>query len=169
MTFYSGLTWLPTILRSDGYSAAAAGTLQAVTNSISFVPAFLVPLLAARRRTQAPLLVAVVLPAVLGALGLLFVPGLDPLWMVVIGLAQGGALGLGLILPVLRGGDVRTVAALTGMTLSVGYLVAAAGPSLLGLARDVSGGWTVPLVLLLAMSILQLPVGLPATRDRTLI
>jgi hypothetical protein len=27
----------------------------------------------------------------------------------------------------------------------------------------------VPLVLLLAMSILQLPVGLPATRDRTLV
>jgi CP family cyanate transporter-like MFS transporter len=168
MTFYCGLTWLPTILRADGYSASAAGTLQAVANSISFVPAFLLPFLAGRMRTQTPMLVGVVVPAVVAVLGLLFFPGADPLWMIVIGIAQGGALGLGLILPVLRGGDVRTVAALTGMTLSIGYLVAAVGPSLLGVARDLSGGWTLPLVLLLVMSALQLPVGLPATRDRTL-
>jgi CP family cyanate transporter-like MFS transporter len=168
MTFYCGLTWLPTILRADGYSASAAGTLQAVANSISFVPAFLLPFLAGRMRTQTPMLVGVVAPAVVGALGLLLLPRADPLWMIVIGFAQGGALGLALILPVLRGGDVRTVAALTGMTLSIGYLVASVGPSLLGVARDASGGWTVPLLLLVAMSALQLPVGLPATRDRTL-
>jgi CP family cyanate transporter-like MFS transporter len=168
MTFYCGLTWLPTILRADGYSAATAGTLQAVANSISFVPAFLLPFLAGRMRTQTPMLVGVVAPAVVGALGLLLLPRADPLWMIVIGFAQGGALGLALILPVLRGGDVRTVAALTGMTLSIGYLVASVGPSLLGVARDASGGWTVPLLLLVAMSALQLPVGLPATRDRTL-
>jgi CP family cyanate transporter-like MFS transporter len=168
MAFYCGLTWLPSILRADGYSAATAGTLQALANSISFVPAFLLPFLAGRMRTQTPMLAGVVALAVLSALGILLVPGADPLWMVLIGLAQGGALGLALILPVLRGGDVRTVAALTGMTLSVGYLVAAAGPFLLGLARDVSGGWTLPLVLLVGISALQLPVGLPATRDRTL-
>jgi CP family cyanate transporter-like MFS transporter len=168
MTFYCGLTWLPTILRANGWSAGTAGTLQAVANGISFVPAFLLPILAARRRTQTGILATLVAGAVVGAVGLLAAPGVAPLWMVILGLAQGGALGLGLILPVLRGGDVRTVAALTGMTLSVGYLIAAGGPWLLGLARDVSGGWTVPLVLLIGMSALQLPVGLAATRDRSL-
>jgi CP family cyanate transporter-like MFS transporter len=168
MTFYCCLTWLPTILRSEGWSAATAGTLQAVANSISFAPAFVLPVLAGRMRTQTPILAGVAAGAVVGAVGLLAAPGVAPLWMIVLGLAQGGALGLGLILPVLRGGDVRTVAALTGMTLSVGYLVASAGPWLLGLARDVSGGWTVPLLLLVAMSALQFPVGLPATRESTL-
>jgi CP family cyanate transporter-like MFS transporter len=168
MTFYCGLTWLPTILRANGWSAATAGSLQALANSISFVPAFVLPFLAGRMRTQTPMLTTVVTGAVVGAVGILAWPGGSPLWMVVLGLSQGGALGLGLILPVLRGGDVRTVAALTGMTLSVGYFVAAAGPFLLGVARDVSGGWTLPLVLLVAISVLQFPAGWLATRDRTL-
>ena len=88
--------------------------------------------------------------------------------MIVIGVAGGASLGLGLILPVLRGGDVRTVAALTSMTLSVGYLVAALGPWVLGFARDLSGGWTVPLVVFLVISALELPAGLLATRNRTI-
>jgi CP family cyanate transporter-like MFS transporter len=169
MTFYCGLTWLPTILRSEGWSAATAGSLQAVANTISFVPAFVLPFLAGRMRTQTPMLAGCVVAAVIGAVGLLLAPGASPLWMVILGCGQGGALGLGLILPVLRGGDVRTVAALTGMTLSIGYFVAAAGPWLLGVARDASGGWTVPLLLLIGMSVLQFPVGLPATRDRSLV
>jgi CP family cyanate transporter-like MFS transporter len=169
MTFYCGLTWLPTILRSEGWSAATAGSLQAVANTISFVPAFVLPFLAGRMRTQTPMLAGCVVAAVVGAVGLLVAPGVSPLWMVILGCGQGGALGLGLILPVLRGGDVRTVAALTGMTLSIGYFVAAAGPWLLGFARDASGGWTLPLLLLIGMSVLQFPVGFPATRDRSLV
>ncbi|HEY6053974.1 MAG TPA: hypothetical protein VIU86_08585, partial [Gaiellaceae bacterium] len=89
-----------------------------------------------------------------------------PLWMVMLGLGQGSALGLALILPVLRGGDVRTTASLTGMALAVGYGIAALAPWLLGLARDASGGWTLPLVLLLAITAAELPAGLPATRGR---
>jgi len=168
MGFYAGLAWLPTILRSEGWSATSAGTMQAVANLVSFAPALLLPYFAVRMRTQTPLLVAVVSLMVLAALGMLLAIELAPLWMIAIGIAGGGSLGLGLILPVLRGGDVRTVAALTSMTLSVGYLVAALGPWLLGLARDLSGGWTVPLVLFLVISALELPVGIPATRNRTL-
>jgi len=85
----AALTWLPTILRADGYSAGTAGTLQAVANSISFVPAFVLPFLACRMRTQTPMLAGVVLPAIVGALGLLLLPAADPLWMVVLGLSAG--------------------------------------------------------------------------------
>lgn len=168
MAFYSGLTWLPTILRADGWSAGSAGALQAVANGVSAVPAFLLPFVAHRMRTQGPLLTAVVVCALVAEVGLLAAPGGAALWMPMLGLAQGGALGLGLILTVLRGGDVRTVAALTAMTLSVGYLIAATGPWLLGAARDLSGGWTAPLLLLIAITAAQWPVGLPGTRDRTL-
>ena len=64
------------------------------------------------------------------------------LWMVLLGLGQGGALGLALILPVLRGGEPGSVATLTAMTLSVGYLVAALGPWVAGVLHDATGGWT---------------------------
>jgi CP family cyanate transporter-like MFS transporter len=119
-------------------------------------------------RTQGPLLVGVAAVGLAGLAGLLLEPDAAVVWMPVLGLSQGGALGLGLILPVLRGGDVRMVAVLTGMTLSMGYFFASAGPWLLGFAHDLAGGWTIPLLLLAGITALQIPAGLPATRDRTL-
>lgn len=165
-SFYAGLTWLPSILRADGWSAPAAGTLQAVANLVQFGPAFLVPVLAHRRAGQQGLLAATAALTVAAFAGLLLAPGIAPLWMVLLGLAQGSALGLALILPVLRGGDVRTTASLTGMALAVGYGIAALAPFVVGIARDATGGWTVPLVLLIAVTAAELPVGLPATRGR---
>ena len=164
--FYAGLTWLPSILRAHGWSASAAGSLQAVANLVQFAPAFFVPVLAHRRRSQGGVLVALVSLATAALAGLLLAPGVAPLWMVMLGLGQGAALGLALILPVLRGGDVRTTASLTGMALAVGYGIAALAPWLVGVARDASGGWTLPLALLLAITAAELPVGLPATRGR---
>src|SRR5215210_1642264 len=40
MAFYGGLSWLPSVLQSEGYSAAAAGGLQALANVMQFAPAF---------------------------------------------------------------------------------------------------------------------------------
>jgi CP family cyanate transporter-like MFS transporter len=89
--------------------------------------------------------------------------------MCAIGLAQGGALGLALILPFLRGGSAHAVASLTAMSLSVGYLIAATGPWLAGLAHDLSGGWNAPLALLIAITLAELAVGVPATRAWVLV
>ena len=165
MGFYSCLTWLPTILQAHGYSESAAGALLALSNAVQFAPAFLVPVLAGRRRTQTALFLTVCTGAAVSLLGLLAWPGGAPLWMTTLGLAQGGSLGLALILPVLRGATGPAVAALTSMTLGVGYAVAALGPFIAGLAHDLTGGWTVPLLLLVAMYASELLVSVPATRD----
>jgi CP family cyanate transporter-like MFS transporter len=165
MAFYAGLTWLPSILQAHGWSESAAGALQALSNVVQFAPAFLVPLLAGRRRDQTPLLVVLVALACAALAGLLAAPGAAYVWMPLLGLAQGGALGLALILPVLRGRDGAAVAALTAMALCVGYLIASTGPFLLGVAHDVTGGWTVPLALLIAITASELLFGVKATRD----
>ena len=104
--FYATLAWLPSILREQGYSASSAGALLALSAVVQFVPAFLIPVLAARSRTQAGILAAIVVLGVAGVAGLMAAPAAAGVWMVLLGLSQGGALGLGLILPVLRGGDV---------------------------------------------------------------
>jgi len=132
--------------------------------ALQFAPAFFLPLLAARRRTQTGLLVALVAVAAAALAGLLAAPGAAVVWMAALGLAQGGALGLALMLPVLRGRDAHAVGSLTAMALSVGYLVAAAGPWLAGLAHDLTGGWTAPLVVLIGITVAELAVGVPATR-----
>lgn len=164
--FYAGLAWLPTILEAAGASSEGAGALQALASLVSVVPAFLVPLLAARRPRQTGLLLAIVALAGAGLLGLLVAPGAALGWVVLLGLGQGGALGLALILPTLRAVGPRQVAALTAMALTVGYVVAASGPWLLGLVHDATGSWDLPLAVLLAVTLLELAPGLPAVRDR---
>jgi len=168
MAFYAGLSWIPTVLEDNGYSAGTAGALQALSALVQLAPAFAVPVLAARRRNQVGLLWWIVLLQVAGALGLLLAIDVAPLWIVVLGIGQGGALGLGLILPVLRGGGAASVAALTAMSLCVGYMVAAAGPWLLGAVHDAAGGWTLALIVFTVICVLELAPGLPASRARTI-
>lgn len=168
MAFYAGLSWIPTILEDNGYSAGTAGALQALSALVQLAPAFAVPVLAARAANQIGLLWWIVLLQLTGVLGLLLAIDVAWLWIVVLGIGQGGALGLGLILPVLRGGGAASVAALTAMSLCVGYIVAAAGPWLLGAVHDAFGGWTVALIVLAAICLLELAPGLPASRARTI-
>ena len=52
------------------------------------------------------------------------------------------------------------------MTLTVGYLTAAAGPWIAGVLHDLSGGWAATLVFMLAVTLAQAVPGVPATRDR---
>ena len=167
MAFYGTLAWLPSILRDDGYHAGAAGGLTALAQIVQFAPAFLVPVVAARRPSQGALLAGIVGFAVAGLIGLVSAPGVAVLWMVFLGIGQGGALGMALILPVLRGGDIRTVAALTAMSMCAGYLIASVGPFLVGAAHDLSGNWTVPVVVLIAMTAFEAVPGVNAVRDRS--
>ena len=161
--FYSGLTWFPSILEAHGFSEAAAGGLQAFGNVIQLGPAFLVPILAGRRRNQTGMLFLLIAISLAGLAGLLAAPGGAIAWMALIGVAQGGMLGLALILPVLRARTGAGVAALTAMSLCVGYLLASVGPFLLGVAHDSTGHWTVPLLLLIAITAAE-AIGVPATR-----
>ena len=157
MAFFSTITWLPEILESDGFSEGYAGTLAGVTQLIQIAPAFAIPVLAARARTQTQVLALIVGTSLIGLLGILLAADVALLWMVFLGIGQGGALGLGLILPVLRGRDAGQVAGMTAMAMGVGYLIAAAGPAIVGGVRDATGGWTWPIVVLLVMTALQVP------------
>ena len=50
----------------------------------------------------------------------------------------------------------------------MGYLVATTGPLLVGFLHSAIGGWTVPVVVLLVITGLQLIAGWPAARAVTL-
>jgi MFS transporter, CP family, cyanate transporter len=166
--FYAGLAWIPEILVSNDYSETSAGALQAVGSLVSMAPAFAVPILAARLGHQLQILIAVVAAASAGVLGLLVAPSAGLLWVALIGVGQGGMLGLALILPVLRARSAQSVASLTAMALCVGYIVAAAGPWILGLVHDASGSWSAALVAFLIITLAQLAPGAHACRARLL-
>ena len=76
--------------------------------------------------------------------------------------------GLSLFLFTARAADGHAAAELSGFAQGIGYLIASAGPLLLGLLHAATGGWTIPAWTLLAIATLQLTAGLLAGRARTI-
>lgn len=165
---YVLIAWMPTIFTDHGMSRSTAGVIFAFNNLIQVAGAFGVPLLAGRMRSQRPLIVLVTSLVAAGYAGLMIAPVSGAwLWAAVLGVGQGGAVGLALTLIVLRSGDARTAAQLSGMAQTVGYLLAAVGPIAAGAVHQATGGWTVPIALVLGVCAAALTVGLFAARDRT--
>jgi CP family cyanate transporter-like MFS transporter len=109
---------------------------------------------------QGPLMWAVMVCYPIGYLGLIFAPRQGAwAWALLVGI---GTCTFPLILTLigLRARTPAGTAALSGFTQSTGYLVSAIGPFGIGLLHDLSGGWTVPLVALILVSVPQLVLGL---------
>jgi CP family cyanate transporter-like MFS transporter len=84
----------------------------------------------------------------------------------VLGLAQGAAFSLAILIIVLRAGDSGTAAQLSGMAQSVGYTMAALGPLLAGVLHDWTGGWSGAGWLFVIGGICAATAGALAGRDR---
>ncbi|MFF2302335.1 CynX/NimT family MFS transporter [Streptomyces sp. NPDC058128] len=165
---YVLIAWMPTIFTDHGMSRSTAGVVFAFNNLIQVAGAFVVPLLAGRMRSQRPLIVLVTTLVAAGYAGLMVAPVEGAwLWSAVLGVGQGGAVGLALTLIVLRSGDAVTAARLSGMAQTVGYLLAAAGPLAAGALHQATGSWTLPICVVLGVCAAALTVGLFAARDRT--
>ncbi len=161
---YSIFGWFAQVYRDAGFSASTAGLLLGVITGVSIPMSFLVPSLAARMQNQSLLMVAVMSCYPVGYLGLVLAPaGGAWVWAVFVGI---GTTTFPLILTLigLRARTPEGTAALSGFAQATGYLVAAAGPFAVGVLHDVSGGWTVPLLVLLALVVPQLALGLAVSR-----
>ncbi|MBL1118695.1 MFS transporter [Streptomyces sp. 110] len=164
---YVCIAWMPTIFTDHGMSKSAAGLVFAFSTMLQMVGSFVVPTLAGRMRSQRTLAVAVAALMGAGIAGLLVAPAAGAwVWAALIGVGQGGAVGLALTMMVLRTGDAHTSARLSGMAQTWGYLLAAVGPLALGVVHQTTGGWTLPLTLMLAVCGALAVLGLGAGRDR---
>jgi len=164
--YYVTLTWLPEILQAGGMSAARAGWMLGLSQAVAIPAMFLAPVLAERRPSQHGVVVVAAATASAGVLGLLIAGSTGTtLWVVLLGLGQGASFSLALTLFALRAPDPEHAATLSGMAQSVGYLLAAGGPFFFGVLRDATGSWTVPLILLMAVTVCLLAAGLGAARD----
>jgi CP family cyanate transporter-like MFS transporter len=169
LSYYAALSWLPTLLRDRGVSAAGAGSLLALMNVGNLVTGLVVPVLAQRVRDQRLLVAATVAVTAAGLAGTRFAPaGGAAGWMLLLGLGQGASLGLAIFFTMARAPDPVTAASLSGFAQAVGYLLATTGPLAIEFLHAATGGWTVPILLLLGTTAIQLWAGLLAGRDRTL-
>jgi len=169
LSYYATLSWFPTMLRDHGIGAAAAGNLLAVMNVGNAVTGLLVPVLAQRARDQRLIAVCAVVMIMAGLAGSAFGPNATAVVFVsVLGLGQGSAFSLAVFLFAARAADGHTAAALSGFAQGIGYLIAVSGPLLLGLLKSATGGWTVPVWVLLGAAVGQLVAGLLAGRALTI-
>ncbi|MDH2911132.1 CynX/NimT family MFS transporter [Kosakonia sp. HypNH10] len=169
LIYYIVIGWLPSILISQGFSEAQAGSLHGVLQLATAAPGLLVPLVLHRLRDQRAIAALVALLCAAGALGLWLQPGHAAIWTVVYGFGSGATMILGLTFIGLRASSAHQAAALSGMAQSVGYLLAACGPPLMGKVHDASGDWHLPLIACALLSVVMALCGAFAGRDREIV
>lgn len=165
---YVGFGWLPVIaVERAGVETATAGMLLSVYGMMGLPAALLVPLLVVRLRATRALFFIAVVATLAGLLGFLVAPAAAPLlWTALAGL-QGILFPLSLVLISIRASTVESAAALSGFVQSIGYAVAAPFPFLMGVLTEVSGGWDLPLLVLIGVVVLAVPFGVIAGRRMT--
>lgn len=169
LVYYSTLSWLPSFFRDRGATPAEAGLLVSMLSVGGLVTALTTPMLAQRRADQRVLVVAGVSICAVGLAGAVAAPlSTAALWTGLLGLGQGGVMGLALYFTIARAGSAAEAIGLSAMAQCVGYLLATTGPLLVGLLHDATGGWRWPFALLFALTAGKLAAGVLAGRARTL-
>ncbi|MFJ5769821.1 CynX/NimT family MFS transporter [Psychrobacillus sp. NPDC093180] len=167
LLFYVLIAWLPEILKEQGISADQSGWLLS-TMQLALLPfTFIIPVIAGRMSSQRSLVILMTILLLSGTLGLLYGSmNLIVLWIILLGIGGGFAFGLAMMFFGLRTKNPHEAAELSGMAQSVGYFLAAIGPTLFGFLHDTTNSWTTPLLLLVGASILLFFFGLGAAKDR---
>jgi len=169
MTFFFGLQslmayvafgWFATLWRDAGFGAGTASALVGIVAGMSIPLSLYLPQAVARPGDQRWVLVLVMACYPVAYVGLLVAPhALAVLWAVVLGAALT-TFPIVLTYIGLRTRTAGATAALSGWTQSTGYLLAVVGPFGIGVLHEATDGWTVPLLVLLALSVPLFLVGL---------
>src|SRR5690554_1275302 len=165
--FYVILAWLPAILIDRGFDPAYAGWMLSLSQATGIVGAIFIPIWAGSRKDQRLVILLLIIVEVIALIGLI-IPGMGmvELWVSLIGMVLGGTFGLALLLIVLRSDDAETAAELSGIVQSIGYLIAATGPFIVGAIYDFTQAWDYALVLLIGVAFIKLIMGIGVGRDR---
>jgi CP family cyanate transporter-like MFS transporter len=164
---YVVLGWLPSVLIDAGRDTRSASLSLALVSAMSVPMSIALPAIAGRRVDQRGLVVLTTVCYAGGYLGLLLAPAaLGWLSAALLG-AGNGAFPLAVTLIGLRTRRPEMTTALSGLVQSGGYLLAVVGPLLVGVLHQVSGGWRVPLLVVLGTLVPQLLSGLRAARPGT--
>nr|WP_260071111.1 MFS transporter [Paenibacillus sp. p3-SID1389] len=163
--FYVSISWLPDILQERGMSAEQAGWMLSMMQLISMAGSFLMPLYAARSDSQKWMTAATAALCVIGFGGIWAGSvALAPLFILLLGIGAGSTFGLAIVFFSLRSRTTEQANALSGMAQSIGYILAAFGPTLFGYLHDLSGNWDTPLAVITGVSMLTALFGYAAGR-----
>jgi CP family cyanate transporter-like MFS transporter len=158
--FYVMIAWFPSMMLDlEGISAKRSGTILFIYQIFVLGSVMVTPLFIQRLRDQrliGPVLSGIIL---LGYLGLYLDPANALLWMILMGVGAGGSLVLAITLFGLRAATADDSVGLSGMAQAIGYTMAAVVPIVIGFVHDLTHGWQLPLLLMIALAAMQVVTG----------
>ncbi|WP_212824601.1 MFS transporter [Polymorphospora rubra] len=165
---YAAMGWLAQMFRDAGYSAQNAGLLLALVTAFGIPVALVMPSVATRAGALRPAIVLLSTAMAVAYVGLAFLPYEGALlWVALLAIGHG-AFPLVLVTIGLRARTAEGTVALSAFAQSTGYAIAALGPLLVGMLYAATGGWHLPIGLLLAAVVVQTLAGLAMARPRYL-
>lgn len=165
--FYSSLAWLAPTYTDVGWTPTRAGYLLSLFTGAQLVSGLVAPALTDRVSDWRVLLLAACASGLSGELGVWLAPGAAPwLWATLLGVGQGAAFALGLVLLVRYAVDAGASARFTAMAFLLSYTVASAGPTVMGALRDAAGSSGAIWAVLAVVMVPQVVVALLLRPDR---
>ena len=142
MLFYGTATWLPTIFVSKGYSLFHAGLVVSITGLFGSLIGVAVPHYASRFKNIQVLLLILGALITVSFIGMIFDSGWRLVfWLVIVNIGLATTFPLSLMLTVTRSYEASETRSLSIMAQSVGYLMAAISPGIVGAIFDSTNNW----------------------------
>lgn len=167
LLFYCLAAWLPSILQTWGMSADRSGWMLSYIQMAQLPIMLIGPILAGRMKDQTPLVWITFILLLIGLGGVVFgKTSYIIISAIFIGVSLGLAFTLATMFFVLRTKQTSESAELSGMSQTVGYIIAAGGPPLFGALFSLTKSWYVPLGMLVVAAVVLFIVGLASAKDR---
>jgi MFS transporter, CP family, cyanate transporter len=157
MMFYSITAWLPPIIQGMGYSKAYAGNALTIFAVVQIPANLLLPLIIRRYPSRLFLLLFFSCVELTGFLMIYL--SIQP-WIAAIFLGVGAGIlfSLNLLLPIDATTNAQEAASWSAMTQSVGFVISAIGPIILGWIHDVTGSFFFSIIGLIIINVLNMGV-----------
>ncbi|MGR5167444.1 MFS transporter [Vibrio astriarenae] len=147
-TFYAFAGWLPKMLSDLNFSEVDAGYIYGFLQFSTMIPGLLLLPILSKSNNQRAIITVCAGSVFVALLGLIALPDFAIFWVGLFGLANCSTFIIALSFVGLRTTNPGQAAALSGLSQSIGYALAATGPTLIGYLYTATAGWTVPLLLI---------------------
>lgn len=165
--YYTATTWLPSLLSELGYSANHAAQLHGLLQLATSFPGLVMLPFINKLKNFSLAAFGATLFVTIGVLGLSLIPTGALIWVSMMGFGSASAMILGFALISLRASHYHQAAAISGMAQSIGYLLAAVGPIMMGAMHDLTQNWHLALLICILLSLVMAFFGYLSGRDRS--
>lgn len=168
LLFYCLVAWFATILQSKGFDTSTAGYFNSIYMLLGIPGSLIIPLLASKSRNQSFIGLGLGVIYVTGLSAMLFSDNMAALIIALIccGFCSGATISFSMILFGLHTANPADTSALSGLSQSIGYLLAAVGPTVTGKIYDQIGSWSAPITVLLIFAVMLTVLGYMAGKEK---